>query len=208
MTPGLYLLGFTKMERFKPEHQIKHAYFVYPYEEAVRMASKSYVGSKRLFTSLLATLIAKEKVGLGVLVPRISSTPTLVLIVPQQERTENDDPEGKQLEPPGFHLIQLAYADDMRGINVASSIPCATEADDGTLFRSAWEVVLTCFDNRGKHRHESDRSDEEDLAEAQAAFQPRHLPESSAQLSLRLSGSHCSERRLARARRQDGRSLS
>jgi ATP-dependent DNA helicase 2 subunit 1 len=118
------------LKRFKPEEQLKHAYFVYPHEEAVRAAGKSFVGSKRVFTSLLQTLLEKDKIGLGVLLARANSTPIHVLIVPQAEKTENDDPMGKQIEPPGFHLIQLAFADDLRAVNVDSSIPCATD-DDG-----------------------------------------------------------------------------
>ena len=95
------------------------------------LTSKTYVGSKRLFTSLLLTMLEKNKIGLGVLVPRTNSTPTHVLIIPQAEKTENDDPQAKQTEPPGFHLIQLAFADDIRSINIASSVPCVTPDEDG-----------------------------------------------------------------------------
>lgn len=53
---------------------------------------KAYAGSKRVFSSLLQTLAQKEKVGLGVFLPRATSTPVHVLIVPQVGIRDTPDP--------------------------------------------------------------------------------------------------------------------
>lgn len=67
--------------------------------------------------------------GLGLLVSRKNSTPQHVLILPQVrsnpllydrrprltgEQNEVPGDDGEQTTPPGFNLIQLAYADDIR----------------------------------------------------------------------------------------------
>lgn len=51
--------------------------------------------------------------GLGILMPRPTSIPEFVAILPQaEERNE----KGIQTEPPGMHLIPLPFADDIRNM--------------------------------------------------------------------------------------------
>lgn len=43
---------------------------------------------------------------------------------------EELDESGKQIEPPGFHLLQLAYADDIRELAWDPAPWCQREVDD------------------------------------------------------------------------------
>jgi len=103
--PGLQLLGFKPKElAIAPYYNLTYASFVYPDEMATR-------GSMTLFSSLLDEMQRSNTVAMCRYIPRVRATPRLVALVPQPE--ERDDNE-VQLKPPGMHLVQLPFADDLR----------------------------------------------------------------------------------------------
>ncbi|KAF8573937.1 SPOC domain-like protein [Ramaria rubella] len=108
LQPGLKLLGFKDSTELAFEDNVKHSIFIYPDEGA-------YSGSIRTFSALLKTMLAKDKIGLVLGVTRRNSAPTFFALMPQAEKFADD---GTQIEPPGFHLQPLPYADDVRAASV------------------------------------------------------------------------------------------
>jgi len=118
--PSIKLLGFKDKDELRFEDNVKHSYFIYPNEDA-------YIGSIRTFSALLKSTHAKEKIGFALAVLRRNTTPVFCALLPQAEAF-ND--QGVQQDPPGFHLIPLPYADDIRNPPVEKSIQCSTEEID------------------------------------------------------------------------------
>ncbi|KAG6820162.1 hypothetical protein H0H93_004599 [Arthromyces matolae] len=111
LEPGIKLLGFKDRSELAFEDNIKHAHFIYPDEMA-------YSGSKRTFSALIKSLVKKEKIGLVLALTRRNATPFFCALLPQEEKTD----EAGWVDPPGFHLIPLPFADDIRakGIDKAA----------------------------------------------------------------------------------------
>lgn len=105
MLPCLKLLGFQDKSFVKFEWNVKHAYFIYP-------SDVMWKGSKKTFSALLTSMLAKDKVGLGLFMPRQNSIPAFVAIVPQKEELR----DGQQVVAPGMQIITLPFADDVRGV--------------------------------------------------------------------------------------------
>jgi ATP-dependent DNA helicase 2 subunit 1 len=104
--PGLTLLGFKPLSKLKFQYNIKHPYFIYPDEN-------QYIGSYSVFAHLLDTMAKMEKMAICNFIPRSNSSPRLVALLPQtEERDENDI----QIIPPGFNVIPLPFADDIRTV--------------------------------------------------------------------------------------------
>ena len=104
---GLTLLGFKPRSSLKRYHHVRPAQFIYPDE-------KSISGSSRLFTALLEKCASKDLVAICRFVPRLAATVKLVALIPQKEEL---DEHNVQLSPPGFHLIFLPFADDLRKLS-------------------------------------------------------------------------------------------
>jgi ATP-dependent DNA helicase 2 subunit 1 len=68
-------------------------------------------------------MIKKDKMGLGLFLPRKTSPPVFVHILAQAEEREG----GRQIKPPGFHLVQLPFADNMRPPAIDSTISCVAD---------------------------------------------------------------------------------
>ncbi|XP_061160458.1 X-ray repair cross-complementing protein 6 isoform X3 [Syngnathus typhle] len=105
--PGLFLMGFKIMEKLKLHHHIRPAVFLYPEEGEVK-------GSSCLFSALLTKCIEKNVFALCRCVSRRNYPPRFVALVPQQEQT---DEKNVQITPPGFNVIYLPYADDLRNLD-------------------------------------------------------------------------------------------
>ncbi|KAN0064611.1 ATP-dependent DNA helicase II subunit 1 [Thecaphora frezii] len=103
--PSLKLLGFKDRSELKFQDNVKHAYFIYPSDAEWR-------GSKKVFAALLDSMLRKDKIGLGLFMPRQNTMPSFVAILPQPEEVA----DGQQIQPPGMHLIILPYADDVRDV--------------------------------------------------------------------------------------------
>ncbi|XP_036938201.1 X-ray repair cross-complementing protein 6 [Acanthopagrus latus] len=105
--PGLFLIGFKPMEKLKIHHHIRPAVFLYPEEGEVK-------GSACLFSALMKKCSERNVFALCRCVSRRNYTPRFVALVPQKEEVD----EGKvQVTPPGFNVIFLPYADDMRTLD-------------------------------------------------------------------------------------------
>nr|XP_020443534.1 X-ray repair cross-complementing protein 6 isoform X2 [Monopterus albus] len=105
--PGLYLMGFKPMEKLKLHHHIRPSVFLYPEEDEVQ-------GSACLFSALLTKCSEKNVFAVCRCIPRRNYPPRFVALVPQKEETD----EGKvQITPPGFNVIYLPYADDIRTLD-------------------------------------------------------------------------------------------
>ncbi|KAJ4466240.1 SPOC like C-terminal domain-containing protein [Lentinula aciculospora] len=100
LEPGLKLLGFKPRNTLKFEDNVKHSLFIYPEEN-------TYTGSKRTFSALLKSMAKKKVIGLARGVLRQNSTPTIYAVLPQEE-------DANEMEPAGFHIIPLPFADDIR----------------------------------------------------------------------------------------------
>ncbi|OBZ85953.1 ATP-dependent DNA helicase II subunit 1 [Choanephora cucurbitarum] len=104
--PGLLVLGYRGQDALKSYHQISHPYFIYPDES-------QFKESKRIFCLLLKVLYEKQQLAICSLVRKNKTVPKMVALLPQLETL---DQEGHQLDPPGFQLIVLPYADEIRPV--------------------------------------------------------------------------------------------
>ena len=127
--PGLRLLGFKPSSLLKDHHRIFHAYFVYPNEKGVR-------GSAVLLSALISSLLERKLMAICSYVARKNSEPMLVALLPQAEVEE----EGEQLRPPGFVMIRLPWAEEIRQLSfpVPDGVP---EEIPGELKAAAVAVV-------------------------------------------------------------------
>ncbi|XP_046862083.1 X-ray repair cross-complementing protein 6-like [Xenia sp. Carnegie-2017] len=101
---GLTLLGFKKRSLLKHYHHIRPSLFIYPDE-------KSVTGSNCLFTALLKKCSAKDLVAICRFVQRQAASVRLCALLPQEEEKNE---KNLQITPPGFHLIYLPFAEDLR----------------------------------------------------------------------------------------------
>eukprot|EP01147_Barroeca_monosierra_P011025 gene11025-3095_t len=114
--PGLLLLGFKPRSRELTDHNVKKCSFVYPDETIVS-------GSTRAFAALLDRCLKLDHVPICRLIARKNACPEFVALLPQEERVDDD---GNQVIPPGFHVIVLPFADDIREIK-KNSLPEPSE---------------------------------------------------------------------------------
>ena len=68
-------------------------------------------GSTRVFASFLDRCLRLDRVPICRLIPRANAPAEFVALLPQEEQV---DDEGHQVVPPGFHIITLPFAEDMR----------------------------------------------------------------------------------------------
>lgn len=115
--PGLVLMGFKPMDCLKLHHHIRPALFIYPEEEQIS-------GSSCLFTALLLKCSEKNVLALCRYIPRRNTPPRFVALVPQREVLDQSQ---TQATPPGFHVIFLPFADDIRTLDVHE---CPTASDE------------------------------------------------------------------------------
>lgn len=114
--PGIFLIGFKPMEKLKLHHHIRTAMFLYPEENDVK-------GSSCLFSALLKKCSERNMFALCRFTARRNYSPRFVALVPQEEETD----EGKgQITPPGFNVISLPFADDIRTLDTPQ-LPSASQ---------------------------------------------------------------------------------
>ncbi|KAL9541474.1 hypothetical protein PS6_010283 [Mucor atramentarius] len=125
--PGLLVLGFRDAVLLKSHYQVAHPYFIYPDES-------QYKGSKSAFFLLLNSMHKKEKMAICSFVRRVNTIPKLVALLPQASvlyrSPEKLDELGNQIDPPGFQLIILPYADEIRQIPPHTEVQDYQEAAD------------------------------------------------------------------------------
>jgi ATP-dependent DNA helicase 2 subunit 1 len=124
--PSLVLLGFKPTARIKAQFNVKAPYFIYPDDGNIK-------GSTAAFHALLLACAEMQQVMIARLIYRRLSIPRFVALLPQ---LETFDSLGNQETSPGFHLVFLPYADDLRNLNYE-----ATPITDEPLKLSAKKVV-------------------------------------------------------------------
>ncbi|KAI0353683.1 ku70-like protein [Trametes cingulata] len=116
LEPGIKLLGFKDRSELAFEDNVKHSVFIYPDE-------MTYSGSKRTFTALLKTMIKKRKIAIVLALTRRNASPIFCAVLPQAEKVD----ESGWREPPGFHLIPLPFADDIRAAPLSKGFRASEE---------------------------------------------------------------------------------
>ncbi|GAA5988311.1 hypothetical protein JCM10908_002158 [Rhodotorula pacifica] len=121
--PSLKLLGFKPRKGYlRFGETVKHSYFIYPDEER-------YTGSTRTFAALLKSMLKKEVVGFASFLARSNSRPQVVLLLPQEEKLSEN---GVTLVPGGIHLCQLPFADDIRALDLSTTLSVVHPPDPET----------------------------------------------------------------------------
>ena len=103
---SLQLFGFKPVSTLKFSKFIRSAHFLYPLDEKV------------VFSALLSSCLKKNVMAICKFKSRPTSGVNFVGLVPQQEEKSE---EGHQIEPPGFHVVYLLYADDRRQVPLVNN---------------------------------------------------------------------------------------
>jgi hypothetical protein len=72
-------------------------------------------GSTLAFNTLLQEMVKMDKIALARLISRKTYGPRFVAMIPQAEKA---DATGMIVQPPGFHLIFMPFADDLRELKL------------------------------------------------------------------------------------------
>nr|CAB3267806.1 X-ray repair cross-complementing protein 5 [Phallusia mammillata] len=146
---GLTVLGFkSRNKAIKLWYHVRTAQFIYPDDSTVK-------GSNTLFTALLTKCLEKDVVAICCYVPRANSAPKMVALLPQKE--EIDDKTSEQIKPPGFYVIFLPYADDIRKVDINKTNTRATDeqvaAAEAMIKRLRFTYDPDNFDNPALQTH-------------------------------------------------------
>ncbi|CAE6457106.1 unnamed protein product [Rhizoctonia solani] len=117
INPSIKILGFKDIKTLPFDANVKHSIFIHPNEAA-------FTGSIRTFKALLDSMLNKQKYALTRCVFRRNSAMIFCAMLPQEELRDEDE---HQIEPAGFHLIPLPYADDIRQPTVERSAHCSPQ---------------------------------------------------------------------------------
>lgn len=143
--PGLTLLGFKSIYYLSPEYNIHSSSFIYPSDENIK-------GSTILFYALLKSCLEKDKFALCYMIQRVRSKPKLVALVSQEEVRDDT----KQIIPPGFHVIYLPYAENIRQIEVPKQLDLDSEKVDlckKILKKISLKYKVSMFENPKVQTH-------------------------------------------------------
>ncbi|NP_001005700.1 X-ray repair cross-complementing protein 6 [Xenopus tropicalis] len=118
--PSLVLIGFKPITFLKKHHFTRPAQFIYPEESLIN-------GSTTLFHALLLRCLAQQVMAICRYTPRRNTPPRFVALVPQDEELDDQNIQSK---PPGFNLVFLPFADDIRKIDPPEKITANEEQVD------------------------------------------------------------------------------
>jgi ATP-dependent DNA helicase 2 subunit 1 len=100
---GIKLMGFKSIDSIKHYYNVRESYFIYPDENLTS-------GASQLCDALIKQLISKNKVAIVKFIPREGSNIRFCALIPQKEVFDEDYFQ----TPPGFNMIFLPYADEIR----------------------------------------------------------------------------------------------
>jgi ATP-dependent DNA helicase 2 subunit 1 len=103
--PGIRIIGFKPQSLLPAYASVHKSTFIYPSED-------DFVGSTRVFAALHQKLLRDKNMGVAWYIARVNAAPTLVAILPGEEKLSDDTKE--QIMPAGLWLYPLPYADDIR----------------------------------------------------------------------------------------------
>ena len=118
---GITLMGFKPRSFLKPYHNVKHSTFVFPDEKKV-------VGSQQCADALIKEMIRKDKVAIVRAQARDNASVRFCAMLPQDESFDEDF--GLQT-PPGFQLVVLPYAEDIRDLSDIKEAAGLGKTDSG-----------------------------------------------------------------------------
>ena len=101
--PGMKLMGFKSIESIKPYYNVRESYFIYPNE----LFSN---GAGTLVDAMIKQMLNKKKCAIVKFVSREGSIVKFCALMPQAEKYDEDYFQ----TPPGFNMIVLPWADDIR----------------------------------------------------------------------------------------------
>ena len=101
--PGMKLMGFKSIDSIKPYYNVRESYFIYPNE----LFSN---GSGTLVDAMIKQMLNKKKCAIVKFVSREGSIVKFCALMPQAEKYDEDYFQ----TPPGFNMIILPWADDIR----------------------------------------------------------------------------------------------
>ena len=101
--PGMKLMGFKSLDSIKPYYNVRESYFIYPNE----LFSN---GSGTLVDAMIKQMLNKKKCAIVKFVSREASIVKFCALIPQAEKYDEDYFQ----TPPGFNMIILPWADDIR----------------------------------------------------------------------------------------------
>ncbi|XP_065317084.1 X-ray repair cross-complementing protein 5-like isoform X1 [Gordionus sp. m RMFG-2023] len=150
--PGITLVGFKPASFIKPYWFVRPCHFIYPDDSRI-------YGSSKLLRVLILRCLAKEVVAICSLISRKYSVPRMVALIPQLEDLNS---EGLQMEPPGFHVKYLPYAEDFRKLSypdnskyeISEKVASASlEKAKEIVRRLKFTYSVTNFENPVLQRH-------------------------------------------------------
>ena len=118
---GITLMGFKPRSFLKPYHNVKHSTFVFPDEKKV-------IGSQQCADALIKEMIRKDKIAIVRAQARDNASVRFCAMLPQDESFDEDF--GLQT-PPGFQLVVLPYAEDIRDLSDIKEAAGLGQADAG-----------------------------------------------------------------------------
>lgn len=98
-------MGFKPRSYLKVYHNIKHSTFVYPDEKRVQ-------GSSQAMDAIIHSMIEKDKIAIVRVQVRENASVRFCALLPSLPKNNNNDDA-----QPGFYLIVLPFADDMRDLD-------------------------------------------------------------------------------------------
>ncbi|KAL9648452.1 hypothetical protein ABK040_014072 [Willaertia magna] len=107
--PGIKLMGFKPRNRLKVYHNFKTSGFIYPNDSKIQ-------GSGLTLSALHKKMIEMNKIAICRMILREGTMPYYTALLPQEEQLDEND--HSQIQPPGFQLIYIPYADGIRKLNV------------------------------------------------------------------------------------------
>lgn len=118
LQPSLKLIGTLPRNWLKPHHQITNPYFLYPND-------LEYVGSRTAFAAFRASLVKRDQLAIGLLMPKRNHAPYFVALLPVEEKY---DTKGDQIQAAGLVAIRLPFSEDLRDPPVVNPLT-ATEKE-------------------------------------------------------------------------------
>jgi len=132
---GLQLVGFKPLAALKAYENMRPSYYLYPDEDVIK-------GSVTAYTALLSQMLAKGRMALCRFKGRAASPLKMVALIPHAEEL---DAEGFQVTPPGFSVILLPYADDIRNVP-RTPVPAEGNTAVGMMKNVISGIALPTFD--------------------------------------------------------------
>ncbi len=106
---GMRLMGFKPRSRLKLYQNYRNSAFLYPTDAIIS-------GSHTAFSALHRKMVQLGRIAICRFISADDHMPVFVALVPQEEVLDPEDNE-TQIQPPGFNVLYLPYADSIRSLD-------------------------------------------------------------------------------------------